>query len=88
MGIEIQFLDYTRAHFHGSKAQAVINDLKTQIRSRSEWVDRSELWEAYEPAQSIYTNAPHLDGRVYSFDKQMAILRSRMTRQEKEELNG
>jgi hypothetical protein len=87
-GIEITFLDYSKVKYSGEEATYIIQDLKSQIRARPEWTRRVEPWEAMEREVGIYENAPHLEGRVYSFEKEMRILRSRMTRKEKEEFGG
>lgn len=85
MGIEIQFLDYSKIQISSEEAPLVLKDLKDQIRARKDWTDRSEHWEGYELIEGI---PPELDSRAYSFNKEIAILKSRMTRKEREALNG
>lgn len=87
-GIEVKFLDYSILKFNAEEATVVLQDLKDQIRARPEWTERSEHWEAIEALPGSFQNAPHLEGRVYSFNKEMAILKSRMTSKEREALNG
>lgn len=86
MGLEITFLDYSKMHIHPDDAQIVLSDLKSQIRSRPDPLDRVEHWEAYEVMKDVYVNAPHLEAHIYSFDKQQRILMSRMTYEEKRDL--
>lgn len=88
LGVEIIFHNFTRLSLNPDEGKRMIDELKNQIRARPNWPDRSEHWEGYETKTDIYENAPYLEGRVYSFMKEIAILRSRMTRKEREDLNG
>jgi hypothetical protein len=86
MGTEITYHSFTRELIPSAEAHEVVDDLKDQIRSRPDPLDRSEPWEGYEVVRGAFENAPHLDAFVYSFAKQMRILASRMTLDEKKEL--
>lgn len=86
LGVEITFLDYTKMSVPPDEAQTVIADLKAQIRSRKDPLDRSEHWEGYEVMKGCYVNASHLEGHIYSFDKEKRILMSRMSSDEKRDL--
>lgn len=88
LGVEIIFNDYSKLSLQGEAATHTVQDLKAQIRARKDWADRSEHWEGYESLMGVFVNNPQVMGRVYSFSKEIAILNSRMTRQEREQMNG
>lgn len=88
LGLEITFNDYTKLHLPPSEAQAVLADLKDQLRAKKDPEERSAHWEGYNYESGVYENAPHLVVPVYSFRKEMAIRKSRLTREEREALDG
>jgi len=83
MGIEILHKDYSRTWISSNDSAYVLSRLKDQIRNRPDPLDRSEHWEGYSVQVGVFKNAPTLEGHIYSFDREMRVLLSRMTTDER-----